>query len=421
MKKCIVLKGDIIWTERPDRFEYQENGYLVLDDGIVRGVFKESPKGEHEILDFSGSLIVPGLSDLHLHAPQHQFAGLFMDEELLEWLNKHTFPYESRFADLDYAEKAYRIFVSDLVASATTRASVFGTIHREATLLLMKAMEEAGLSGYVGKVSMDRNSPDILIEATDQAIEEEERFLDESASLSYVRPIVTPRFIPSCSDRLLKELGRMAGERALPVQSHLDENIAEVEWVRELCPWSRSYSDAYCHFGLFGDTPTIMAHVVWPDEDEIALIREKNVYVAHSPSSNTNLASGIAPVRKFFERGVNTGLATDIAGGSTLSMFRIMTDAVQVSKLRSRFIDSSDKPLCFSEAFYLASKGGGAFFGKVGSFEPGFDGDILVLDDGAFPSVLRSELSVPERLEMYAYRHSEAPVSAKFIKGRRII
>ena len=138
-----------------------------------------------------------------------------MDEELLEWLNKHTFPYESRFADLDYAEKAYRIFVSDLAASATTRASVFGTIHREATLLLMKAMEEAGLSGYVGKVSMDRNSPDILIEATDQAIEEEERFLDESASLSYVRPIVTPRFIPSCSDRLLHELGRMAGEARL--------------------------------------------------------------------------------------------------------------------------------------------------------------------------------------------------------------
>ena len=115
------------------------------------------------------------------------------------------------------------------------------------------------------------------------------------------------------------------------------------------------------------------------------------------------------------------GLATDAAGGSSLSMLRMVTDAVQVSKLRSRYVDDSDKPLRFSEAFYLASKGGGSFFGKVGSFETGYDADIIVLDDGAFPSVLRSELSVPERLEMHAYRHSEAPVAAKFVRGERII
>ena len=421
MKKCIVLKGDIIWTESPDGFRYQENGYLAVEDGLVRGVYASAPEGEYELLDFTGSIIAPGLSDLHVHAPQHQFAGLFMDEELLEWLNAHTFPYEARFSDTGYAEKAYRSFVSELGSGATTRAAVFATIHRKSSLILMRQMESAGLRGYVGKVSMDRNSPDILIEGTDEAIAEEEAFLDEASHFSKVLPIITPRFIPSCSDRLLEWLGDTARDRRLPVQSHLDENLSEVEWVRELCPWSRSYADAYSRFGLLGDSPTIMAHVVWPTEEEMDLLSKRDVYVAHSPSSNTNLRSGIAPVRRFLDKGIHVGLATDAAGGSSLSMLRMVTDAVQVSKLRSRYVDDSDKPLRFSEAFYLASKGGGSFFGKVGSFETGYDADIIVLDDGAFPSVLRSELSVPERLEMHAYRHSEAPVAAKFVRGERII
>ena len=421
MKKCIVLKGDIIWTESPDGFRYQENGYLAVEDGLVHGVYASAPEGEYELLDFTGSIIAPGLSDLHVHAPQHQFAGLFMDEELLEWLNAHTFPYEARFSDTGYAEKAYRSFVSELGSGATTRAAVFATIHRRSSLILMRQMESAGLRGYVGKVSMDRNSPDILIEGTDEAIAEEEAFLEEASRFSKVLPIITPRFIPSCSDSLLQWLGDKAIKDNLPVQSHLDENLSEVEWVKELCPWSRSYADAYGRFGLLGDMPTIMAHVVWPTEEEMDLLFKRNVYVAHSPSSNTNLRSGIAPVRRFLDKGIRVGLATDAAGGSSLSMLRMVTDAVQVSKLRSRYVDDSDKPLRFSEAFYLASKGGGSFFGKVGSFETGYDADIIVLDDGAFPSVLRSELSVPERLEMHAYRHSEAPVAAKFVRGERII
>ena len=420
MKECIVLKGDIIWTERPDRFSYQEDGYLLVEDGKIAGVSECAPRGEYELLDFTGSLITPGLTDLHLHAPQYSYAGLYMDEELLQWLENHTFPYEARFSDVSYAEKAYGCFVSDLKGSSTARAAIFGTIHRESTLLLMRMLEKAGLSGYVGKVSMDRNSPDILRETTEEAMIEEERFLEESSVFTGIRPIITPRFIPSCTDPLMSGLGKMAAEKGLPVQSHLDENQSEIGWVRELCPWSRSYADAYDRFGMLGER-TIMAHVVWPDEDEIRLLRDRGVYVAHSPSSNTNLSSGIAPVRRLLEEGVKVGLATDVAGGSTLSMFRIITDAVQVSKLRTRYVDGSDRPLSFPEAFYLASKGGGSFFGLTGSFESGYDADILVIDDSLRPYVMRSELSLPERLEYYAYRHPDEFISAKFIKGRRII
>lgn len=411
-----AIKGDFIWTEEPSRFRTMRNGYLVVDNGVIESLTEECPEN-YDIIDYSGHLIIPGLSDLHLHAPQYAYMGLYMDEELLTWLEKHTFPEEAKYGNIGYAEKAYTAFVKDLLSGPTTRLSAFGTIHADSTLLLMRLLDEAGFYGFAGKVNMDRNSPDYLSEDTDVSISETIRFLDSAEG--NIKPIITPRFIPSCSDKLLRKLGMIAKERNLPVQSHLDENLSEVEWVKELCPWSTSYSDAYDHFGLLGNTPTIMAHVVWPSDDEIALLSERDVFVAHAPSSNTNLSSGIAPVRKFMKNGVKTGLATDVSGGSSLSLFRVIQDAIGVSKLRWRIKDDSDSPLTTSEAFFLASKGGGAFFGKVGSFEAGFDADFSVLDESLINTPLDG-LSVNERLEMYIYRAADKPVFAKYIKGKKV-
>lgn len=411
-----AIKGDFIWTEEPSRFRTMRNGYLVVDNGVIESLTEECPEN-YDIIDYSGHLIIPGLSDLHLHAPQYAYMGLYMDEELLTWLEKHTFPEEAKYGNIGYAEKAYTAFVKDLLSGPTTRLSAFGTIHADSTLLLMRLLDEAGFYGFAGKVNMDRNSPDYLSEDTDVSISETIRFLDSAEG--NIKPIITPRFIPSCSDKLLRKLGMIAKERNLPVQSHLDENLSEVEWVKEICPWSTSYSDAYDHFGLLGNTPTIMAHVVWPSDDEIALLSERDVFVAHAPSSNTNLSSGIAPVRKFMKNGVKTGLATDVSGGSSLSLFRVIQEAIGVSKLRWRIKDDSDSPLTTSEAFFLASKGGGAFFGKVGSFEAGFDADFSVLDESLINTPLDG-LSVSERLEMYIYRAADKPVFAKYIKGKKV-
>ncbi len=415
-----AFKGNLIWTEEPGRFRTIKDGYLLIEDGVVAGTAEKRPP-EIDITDFGSSLILPGLYDLHIHAPQYMFAGLFMDDELLQWLDRHTFPLEARFSDKDFASDAYTAFVEDLKNSCTVRASIFGTIHRESTIMLMSLLEESGLHGYVGKISMDRNSPDILREDTDEAISEEIRFLEESSSFRNVKPIITPRFIPSCTDRLLSYLGAIAKERNLPVQTHLDENPSEVEWVRGLCPESRSYADAYDSFGLM-DGRSIMAHSVWVTEEEMDLLSYHDAWVAHSPSSNMNLSSGIAPVRRFMERGIKTGLATDTAGGSSLSMFRMITDAIQASKLRWRLVDDALPPLRFSEAFYLASKGGGSFFGKAGSFEPGYAADILILEDSSKDmTVLSPELSIEEKLEFYAYRSPDRKPLAKYVEGKRVI
>ena len=414
-----AFHGDLVWAERPDRLETLPGGYLLIQGNSILGVQAERPSCPVE--EHPGSLVLPGLYDLHLHAPQYAYCGLWMDEELLDWLERHTFPTEARYKDPAFASASYRCLVNDIARSGTARFSMFGTIHADATLGLMAMLEDAGLSGFVGKVNMDRNSPDYYREGTEESLRETERFLDASERFENIRPIITPRFTPSCTDSLLEGLGRLARERNVPVQSHLDENLSEIEWVRELCPWAKSYAGTYERYGLFGSTPTIMAHCIYLDEGELRLMRENGVYAAHAPSSNANVSSGIAPVRRFLEMGINTGLASDVAGGSSLSIFRAVTDAVQASKLRWRCVDTSERALSFSEAFYLATKGGGSFFGKAGSFEPGYEADVLVIEDGEGGSVLHNELTVPERLEYYTYRHPEEFIRAKLVGGRRII
>ena len=412
--ESFAIKGDLIWTEKPDSFMTMHDGYITVSDGRITSVSSERPSAD--IVDRSGCLVIPGLSDLHIHAPQYVFMGMHMDEELLEWLEKHTFPAEAAFSDTGFAREAYGSFAEALLKTPTTRLSAFGTIHEDSTLILMDILGKAGFHGYVGKVNMDRNSPDSLVEDTDESIASTRSFIERSSAYSSIRPIITPRFIPSCSDRLLKELGRIASGLSIPIQSHLDENRSEIEWVASLCPWARDYASAYDSFSLLTDR-TIMAHCVWMTDDEIDLLKARGTYIAHSPTSNLNLSSGIAPVRHFLDKGLSVGLATDVAGGSSLSLLTVMQDAVKASKMRWRLQDDSAKPLSLSEVFYLASKGGGSFFGSVGSFEPGFDADIVILDEAE--GFRTSCHSIEERLEMAVYRSSELPVKEKYIRGIR--
>ena len=418
-----ILKGNIIYSKSLTELNICEHGYLVCRDGLVEGVYQTLPfkLGGNPIHDYGDRLIIPGLVDLHLHAPQYPFRGLGMDMELLEWLETNTFPEESKYKDLEYAKKAYTIFADDMRRSATTRACIFGTIHRPATLLLMDLMEKTGLATYVGKVNMDRNSPEYLCEETQESAVETLQWIKDVLHKKYenTRPILTPRFTPSCTDELMEELKKLQMRYGLPLHSHLSENRSEVEWVRELCPWSEFYGDAYDRFGLFGaDCPTIMAHCVYSDDKEIARMKENGVFVAHCPESNMNVSSGIAPVRRFLQEGLNVGIGSDVAAGSTENLFRAMTHAIQASKLRWRLVDDEQTPLTLEEVFYLATKGGGAFFGRVGSFEKGCEFDAVVLDDSRLKHP--QPLDIRSRLERMLYLADDREIKAKYVKGKEI-
>lgn len=418
-----VLKGDICWSRDAQHLNTVKDGFLVCEGGIVTGVFKNLPEkyAGLPVEDYSGKLIVPGLTDLHIHAPQYVFRGMKMDLELLEWLNTSAFPEEAKYQDTEYARRAYRIFVDDLRKSGTTRCCMFATLHLPATKVLMELLEESGQISYVGKVNMDRNSPDYLCEeSADASAEATVQWLAETGkAFSRTKPILTPRFIPSCSDELMERLAAIQKEYNLPVQSHLSENHGEISWVQELVPESRFYGDAYDRVGLFGgNVPTIMAHCVHSGEEETDLMKKRGVYIAHCPQSNTNLMSGIAPVRTYLEKAIPMGLGSDVAGGAVLSIFRAMADAIQVSKLRAVLVDHNLKPLTMAEAFFLGTKGGGSFFGKVGSFDAGYECDALVLDEGKIP--YPQELTIEERLERFIYLSGNDDILHKFVKGRRL-
>ncbi len=417
----IVLKGDIVFTPTKDKFETYEDSYIVAEDGRVVGIYEEldDKHKEYPIRDFTGKMIIPGFVDLHLHAPQYPNRGLGLDKELIPWLDTYTFPEEAKYGDVEYAKKVYSKMVKDLWREGTTRSVIFSSIHTESTKLLMDLLIKSGLGAYVGKVNMDRNTIPELMEDTQRSIVETEEIILEYRNKSeLVKPIITPRFVPTCSSELMKGLGKLAINHGVPVQSHLSENTSEVEWVRELHPELPNYASVYDEYGLFGQTSTIMAHCIYNTDKEIELMKKNGVFAAHCPYSNYNLSSGIMPVRKFLNNKIQVGLGSDISGGNSLSIPSVMVAAIQASKMKWLETEKTLQPLTSSEAFYLGTKGGGAFFGKVGSFEEGYELDALVIDDSSL--MCGDRLSLEERIQKYIYVGDDRNIIHRYVSGNEV-
>lgn len=423
-KDSFVLKGDVCFSKSLKEIECIKDGYVVCNNGVCMGAFDCLPDEYKKLpfIDCTDKLIIPGMADIHIHAPQYAFRGLGMDLELLDWLKKYTFPEEAKYANHEYAKKAYGVFTRRLKNSATTRAVIFATIHKDSTIMLMDMLEKAGLECYVGKVNMDQDAPDDLREVSaDRSAFDTFGWINSiEGRYRHVKPILTPRFLPSCSERLLEELHEVQLAYNLPVQSHLSENPGEVELVKKLYPKAAFYGDGYDTYGLFGKSAkTVMAHCIYCEPEEVERIYENGVFVAHCAASNMNLSSGIAPIRKYIEKGIKVGLGSDVAGGESESIFRAISDSIQVSKLYWRLVDNTCAPLTFEEAFYLGTMGGGAFFGNVGSFLEGCEFDAVVIDDSELSAM--DDLSVRNRLERAVYLEADDDyIIKKYVAGEEI-
>ena len=412
-----IIKGTFIDTLTKDEFRIRK-GFILVEDGLIKNFSEENPDTSIKLYDYTGKLIIPGLSDLHLHAPQYPNAGLGLDLELLDWLDTYTFPEESKYKDIEYAKKAYQTFVDDLAKTATTRASIFATLHTDMTLLLMDLLEQKKICAYVGKVGMDRNCPDFYIEKNGK--EETLRFVEECQKRNYkfVKPIITPRFTISCTDEYMKYMGELAKKYNIAVQSHLSENFGEIDFVRQLRPNDKFYGESYDKNGLFGkEVKTVMAHCVHCPKEESELIKKNGVYIAHCPTSNSNISSGICPAGRYLREGYNIGIGSDISGGHTLDLFEVIRHAIQVSKMNLRYINPKEKPLTLSETFFMATNKGGSFFGKVGVFEKDYEFDAIVLDESLIKNI--REYNEKERLERFIY-NKDAKIESKFIRGNKI-
>ncbi|XP_070760880.1 guanine deaminase [Enoplosus armatus] len=324
---------------------------------------------------------IPGMVDTHIHAPQYSYAGTALDMPLLQWLNTYTFPVESRFKDLEFANRVYTTVVKRTLRNGTTTACYFATIHTDASLLLGQIANAFGQRALVGKVCMDRNNSVKHYKETSQESQEETcRFIAELLNKKYplVKPVVTPRFAPSCTGALLGQLGAIAKNNNLHIQSHISENVEEVKLVKELFPESESYTDVYHKCNLLTDK-TVMAHGCHLTDEELALFRETGASLSHCPNSNISLCSGVLNVRNVLKHKVKLGLGTDVAGGYSASMLDAVRRALDSSKVLTIQNPENDT-LTFEEVFRLATLGGSQALSlddQTGNFEVGKDFDAL--------------------------------------------
>lgn len=416
-----LIKGTLVFTPDPDTFTVLEKHYLHIRDGRILKILNNIPQelSSLKVDDYEDRLIIPGFTDLHLHAVQYVNRGIGMDMELLDWLNAYTFPEEAHFEQREYAEKVFKSFIRDLWKNGTLHSCVYSSIHKKSSEKLMDLFIESGLSAYVGKVNMDRNSSPELTEDTSDSVcstlEWIKKYKDRS---DLVKPIITPRFAPSCSPELLDELAQLADTYSLPVQSHLNENKKEIEWVANLFPEASNYLDAYEKHGLVKNSKTIMAHSIYNKDDETDAFVRESVFLAHCPTSNLNLSSGIMPVSSLLKRGnIKIGLGSDIAAGDTLFIPQVMRAAIQSSKILSLY-DKDNEPLTLSQVFYLGTKGGGEFFGNTGSFEEGCYADLLILDDSE--NTQFRALSPIERLEKLIYTGDDRNITSRILRGNEV-
>jgi len=413
-----IFKALVMNPVTVDQVEYYDPGYLVVSDGRIEQLTADDPRPrlrQAQFIDLSGLAILPGFVDVHVHLPQLAILGIGSGS-LLDWLNDYTFPEEARFADSEYARNISERFFSALIANGTTCASIYCSVHEQATDIAFEAASRKGLRAFIGKSMMDRNAPPFLLEDTEESLRASARLCAKwnGANDGRLRYVFTPRFAGSSSMDLMRRTAAMAEERKAMVQSHLSENKAEVEWIRSLFPECSSYTDVYASAGLLGPG-TIMAHCIHLSDQEIALLAKTRTSTAFCPHSNRVLRSGAMPYSKLKRAGIELGLGTDIAGGASLSMFRQMGEALSTA-------NADEESLSPVGAFYLATLGGAKVLtidDKIGNFAVGKDADFIVVDyRRADPLEGNGPYNSPNHiLSRLAYRGDAGCVRQVYLKG----
>ena len=397
--------------------EYRDS-YLVVQDGVVEGIYKNIPEkySALKVVDFGKDVIIPAFTDLHTHAPQYPNRGLAMDEMLVNWLDKYTFPLEAKFENEAFARDVYNAFVDDMIAHGTMHAVVFGTIHNKATDILIEALEKRGIMSYVGKVNMDRNSPKYLVEDTKESLDKTELYLQNHIDNIYSKPILTPRFAPTCSFELLKELGKLASKYKVGLQTHIVESLWEKEEAKKCFEGCRCDMQIYEDAGLLEYGPTIAAHFIYPSQEDIDILKKHNGIVVQCADATTNVIAGIMPTGLLLDNGVNIGVGSDLSAGQSLGIYTQIASAIRLSKIKSLY-EKDNRVISFAEAFYLGTKQGANIFGKVGSFEKGYYFDALVI--GGLEDKYQ-ELKPVEVVERFCYAGETNNIKHKFLRGKEI-
>jgi len=404
--------------------EYIEDGLLVIEDGAIarHGPAEEllsSLADGTPLEDLSGKLIVPGLIDCHVHYSQLDIIASY-GEQLLDWLNRYAYPAEARFADADHARSVADFFLDELLQNGTTTALVFATVFPQSVDAIFAAAEERNMRLIAGKVLMDRLCPEELRDDAETGYRDSKALIERWHGKGRLGYAITPRFALTSTEEQLGAAGRLAAEYPDTwIHTHLAETQDEVDQIAKQFPWSRSYLDVYNHFGLVRSR-SMFAHCLHLDDADRTLMAENNAAGAFCPTSNLFLGSGLFDLQSMVDAGISVGLATDVGGGTSLSLLRTMNEAYKILHLQAQSLPAS-------RALYLATLGAAEALGLddcIGNFATGKEADFIVLDTGGSRITARrakAATSIDELLFSLIFLGDDRNISATYLQGKRTV
>lgn len=401
-------------------YEYFEDGLMVVDNGkiIALGNAEDLLKtlaGDVEIVSYQDELITAGFIDTHIHLPQTGMVGSY-GEQLLDWLNTYVFPCEKQFEDPEHSAQVADIFLKELLRNGTTTALVFGSRHKESVEALFSAAEKLNLRLIAGKVMMDRNAPDYLVDTAESSYVDSKALIERWHGKGRLHYAVTPRFAPTSTPEQLTLAGQLLTEYPdLYMQTHISENLKEVEWVKALFPERKNYLDVYDHFNLLGER-SMFAHGVHLCDQECERLAETGSAIAFCPTSNLFLGSGLFNLPMAEKHKVNVGLGTDVGAGTSFSLLHTLNEAYKVMQLQGAKLSPF-------KSLYLATLGGARALrleDKIGNLQPGSEADFVVLDYNATPLLayrMSQATSIEERLFVLMTLGDDRTVSETYSAG----
>jgi guanine deaminase len=380
------------WPETLDdtaAYAYEEDGGVLIHDGKIAasGAFTEVRKAAYDgvtIIDHRPNLILPGFIDCHAHYPQMQVIASY-GAELLEWLNRYTFPAESKFVDAQHARRIARMFLDELIRHGTTSVVAYCSVHKQSAEAFFAEAHDRNMLTIAGKVMMDRNAPEALRDTPQRGYDETKALIQRWRGKGRLDYAISPRFAPTSTDAQLEASGALVREHPEAyVQTHLCENLAEIAFVKELFPWTKTYTEVYQRYGLLSDR-TVLGHCIHLEDSEVAMLAESGSVAAFCPTSNLFLGSGLFDMRRLQEHAppARVALATDVGGGTSYSMLETANEAYKVLQMNGQSWPAA-------QAFYQMTLGNARALhldDRIGALTEGFEADIIVLDPRATPAM----------------------------------
>ncbi len=420
----LTFKNDPFFNDMKDCMVYESDAVVVMEDGKITQAGPANQilptLGDTPVKQYTDSLIVPGFIDCHVHYPQTEIIAAY-GEQLIEWLNNYTFVAEQGFINKEHAQEVAEIFLREQMRNGVTSSTVYCTIFPQSVDAIFEAAEKYNMRIMAGKVCMDRNAPAALLDTPQRAYDESKALIQKWHGKGRAEYVITPRFIPTSTPEQMEMVSALAKENPdMLIQSHVSENVNEVAWVKELCPESKDYTDAYAKYGLMRRR-AIYGHGIHLTDRELGVFNETGASVAHCPTSNFFLGSGCLNVKKLKteKRPVHVGLATDLGAGTSFSILQTMNEAYKAAQMNGA-------PYTSLHSFYLASRGTAESLGiadKVGTIAPGMEADLAVINLKSTPIIeyrMRYAKTLEETLFIQMTLADDRAIAATYVAGKEV-